>query len=95
MVNNTPGRLWLRSRDSLSAAVARLVQALYKGKPLPTNPASSMIPTKTERNNAIYERYMAGERAVDLAREYGISVRRINRLITRIKNRRKTSQDDN
>jgi Mor family transcriptional regulator len=47
-----------------------------------------MIPTKTERNDTIYERYMAGERAVDLAREYGISVRRINRLILRVQNRK-------
>jgi hypothetical protein len=32
--------------------------------PLPTHPASSTISTKTERNNAIYKRYIAGERGV-------------------------------
>jgi Mor family transcriptional regulator len=53
-----------------------------------------MIPTKAERNNSIYERYMAGERAVDFAREYGISVRRINRLILRVKNRRERGHDE-
>jgi hypothetical protein len=89
-----PDGYGIRSRDSLPTAVARLVQTLYQGMPLPTNPASSMIPTKTERNNTIYERYIAGERAVALAREYGISVRRINRLILRIKNRRQQGLDE-
>jgi Mor family transcriptional regulator len=70
------------------------VQTLYKGMPLPTNPASSTIPSKTERNNMIYERYMAGEKAVDLASEYGVSVRRINRLILRIKNQRERGHDE-
>jgi Mor family transcriptional regulator len=73
--------------------MAQPVQMLYKGTPLPTNSASSMIPTKTERNNSIYERYMAGERAVDLAQKYGISVRRINRLILRIKTLRESGSN--
>jgi len=42
-----------------------------------------MIPEKDQRIQEIFARYMAGERAVDLAREFGISVRRVNRLIRR------------
>jgi Mor family transcriptional regulator len=42
-----------------------------------------MIPPKTQRNQEIVQRYLAGERAVDLAAEYRISVRRVNRLIRR------------
>jgi Mor family transcriptional regulator len=40
-----------------------------------------MIPPKTERNLEILHRYRSGERAIDLAMHYGISVRRVNRLI--------------
>ncbi len=46
-----------------------------------------MIPAKTERNQEIFRRYMDGKRAVDLAKEFGISVRRVNRLIRRYLNR--------
>jgi len=35
----------------------------------------------------IVQRYLAGERAVDLAQEFGISVRRVNRLVRRYQNR--------
>ena len=46
-------------------------------------PVSDMIPEKEWRNKEIVRRYLAGERAVDLAKEFGISVRRVNRLIRR------------
>ncbi len=46
-------------------------------------PASDIPPLKADRNQEIVRRYLAGERAVDLAEEYGISVRRVNRLIRR------------
>jgi hypothetical protein len=36
-----------------------------------------------KRNQEIVRRYLAGERAVDLAKEFGITVRRVNRLIRR------------
>ena len=46
-----------------------------------------MIPEKDVRNQAIYRRYLAGERAVDLASEFEISVRRVNKFIRRYLNR--------
>jgi DNA-binding CsgD family transcriptional regulator len=71
------------SRDSMGFAVATVLWIMYADRPKPTRPASSMNPTKTERNREIIQRYLAGERAVDLAQEFGISVRRVNRLIRR------------
>jgi len=46
-----------------------------------------MIPPKTARNQEIVHRYFAGERAVDLADEFEISVRRVNRIIRRYQER--------
>jgi Mor family transcriptional regulator len=42
-----------------------------------------MIPAKTLRNLEIVRRYLAGERTADLAKEFEISIRRVNRLIRR------------
>ena len=67
----------------MGLAVEIVLWVMYANRPKPTRPASSMIPTKTNRNHEIFQRYMEGERAVDLAREFGISVRRVNRLIRR------------
>ncbi|MBE2193798.1 MAG: helix-turn-helix domain-containing protein [Anaerolinea sp.] len=61
--------------------------AFYENRPLPTKPASSLIPEKTTRNQQIIERYLAGERAADLAQEFGISVVRVNRLVRHYQNR--------
>ena len=46
-------------------------------------PASAAIPEKVDRNQEIYKRYTAGERVQELASEFGISVRQVNRLINR------------
>jgi hypothetical protein len=70
--------------NSIAQAASSLLRHLY-GTPLPLTPQSRNIPPKTDRNEEIYKRYMAGERAVDLAKEFGVSVRRINRLINRYK----------
>jgi Mor family transcriptional regulator len=67
----------------MARAVAVVLWLLYADKPTLNRPASSMIPPKTERNQAIVQRYLVGERAVDLAKEFGISVRRVNKLIRR------------
>jgi len=75
------------SRDSLFRIVERVLAAFYAHKPLPQKPASSLIPEKQSRNLEIVQRYLAGERAADLAQEFGISVRRVNRLVRRYQNR--------
>jgi Mor family transcriptional regulator len=67
----------------MGLAVATVLWMMYGNQPIPEKPASSMIPTKMQRNQEIVRRYLAGERAVDLAKEFGISVRRVNRLIRR------------
>ena len=64
-------------------AVATVLWIMYAEKPKPDKPASSMILPKIQRNQEIVRRYLAGERAVDLEKEFGISVRRVNRLIRR------------
>ena len=46
-----------------------------------------MIPPKTTRNEDFVQRYLAGERTVDLADEFGISVRRVNRIIRRFQDK--------
>ena len=71
----------------MGKAVVVVLRLLYADKPASDKPASSMIPPKTERNQEIVQRYLAGERAVDLAREFGISVRRVNKPIRRHLNR--------
>ncbi len=76
-----------KSRDSMGNAVAVVLRLLYADKPVLDKPASGMIPAKTQRNQEIVQRYLAGERAVDLAKEFGISVRRVNRLIRRFLDR--------
>lgn len=67
----------------MGLAVATVLWIMYRDRPKPEKPASSMIPAKTLRNQEIVRRYLAGERAADLAKEFGISVRRVNRLIRR------------
>ena len=71
------------SRDSMGFAVATVLGIMYGDRPKPEKPASSMIPPKVQRNQEIVQRYLAGERVVDLASEFGISVRRVNRLVRR------------
>lgn len=71
------------SSASTSLAVQRVLVELYRGMIETETPVSDMIPEKEWRNQEIVRRYLAGERAVDLAEEFGISVRRVNRLIRR------------
>lgn len=71
----------------MSLAVQRVLAQLYRGVMESMTPVSDMIPEKEWRNQEILRRYLDGERAVDLAREFGISVRRVNRLIRRYLNR--------
>lgn len=68
---------------SMSLAVQRVLTQLYRGIEEAIALVTDMIPEKEWRNQEITRRYLAGERAVDLAREFGISVRRVNRLIRR------------
>ncbi len=71
----------------MSLAVQRVLAQLYRGVAESITPVSDMIPEKEWRNQEIFRRSMAGERTADLAREFGISVRRVNRLIRRYLNR--------
>ncbi len=71
------------SREPMGLAVAMVLWIMYGDRPKHNKPTSSIIPPKTQRNQEIVQRYLAGERAVDLAKEFRISVRRVNRLIRR------------
>jgi Mor family transcriptional regulator len=54
---------------------------------LPTEAVTDSIPFAEERNKEIYRRYLASERATDLAREFGISLQLIYVLIRKMKRR--------
>ena len=69
------------SSTTPSQAVAVILRLLYKDQLIPAKPVNDKPPLKAERNQEIVRRYLAGECAVDLAEEFGISVRRVNRLI--------------
>jgi DNA-directed RNA polymerase specialized sigma24 family protein len=83
----TPEGYQPTSRDSMGIAVATVIRIMYGNRTRSEKPASSMIPRKTQRNQEIVRRYLAGERVADLATEFGISIRRVNRLIHRYLNR--------
>jgi hypothetical protein len=83
-----PASLETISSVSIPHAVRRVIAQLYRALIQAKTPVSDIIPEKDVRDRAIYQRYLAGGRAVDLAREFGISVRRVNRLIRRSLNRR-------
>ena len=67
----------------VEAAVHRVLHQLYLGQILSTQPVTDLIPTEEDRNLEIYKRYVAGERATDLAEDYDISLQRIYVLIRR------------
>lgn len=69
------------SSASVEKAAQRILQLLYAGMELPSEAISDYTPTKEERNAEIYQRYLAGERAVDLAGEYRMSLQRIYKII--------------
>lgn len=77
------------SCTSVESASARLIQLLYKDVPAAEKPVSLLIPMMAERDEIIYTRYTSGERAVDLAEEYGVSLQRLHWLIRRYKSRMK------
>jgi Mor family transcriptional regulator len=66
-----------------------ILRALYGGVSAPEQPVSGMIPTKDKRNLEIYQRYMEGESSATLAHEFGISTRRVIRLVHRYQRRSK------
>ena len=67
----------------VEAAVQRVLRQLYLGQAISTQPVTDLIPLEEVRNAEIYQRYAAGERAVELAEDYGISLQRIYVLIRR------------
>ena len=67
----------------VEAAVHRVLRQLYLGQTISPQPVTDLIPTEEERNLEIYKRYIAGERATDLAEDYGVSLQRIYVLIRR------------
>jgi len=82
-----PGGYRSVSRDSSTLAIEYILWVYWTENPAPRAPASSMIPPKTQRNLEILRRYQAGERAFDLAIDYGTSVRRVNRLIRKFESK--------
>ena len=83
-----PGGFEDSSSASIERAVERVLRLLYKGIELPRQPLTDLIPTAQRRNREISERYFAGDRAVDLAAEYGVSLQRIYVLVRRYKHKR-------
>ena len=74
------------SSATLAHAVRRILRVLYSGIPHPAAPLNDFTPTKHNRNREIYTRYLAGERAIELAAEYGISLQRLHEIIRNERN---------
>jgi hypothetical protein len=66
---------------TLEGAVSHLVNQLYLGLPLPTSPQSQATPKQVERNAEIRAKYEAGTGVPGLAREYGISTKRVYQIL--------------
>jgi Mor family transcriptional regulator len=71
------------SSATVAFAVHRVLHQLYLGQSLPTHPVTGRILTEEERNTEIYQRYVIGGRAIDLAEDYRVSLQRIYVLIRR------------
>ena len=71
------------SSAMVEAAVHRVLHQLYLGQRFSTQPITDLIPTEEDRNFEIYKRYIAGERAVDLAEDFDTSLQRVYVLIRR------------
>jgi Mor family transcriptional regulator len=71
---------------SLDQATDRILRLLHFNSAQQYTPKPIGTSRKTDRNRAIVERYKAGELAVDLAKEYGISDKRLYQIL---KGRRK------
>jgi hypothetical protein len=69
------------SSASIEKAARRVLRLLYMGIELPSEPLTDYKPPKEDRNREIYQRYLEGARAVDLAAEYGISLQRVYVII--------------
>jgi Mor transcription activator family len=54
---------------------------LYGSTPALDTPVRRVTPLRQDRNREIYQRYLEGARAVELAAEYGISLQRIYVII--------------
>jgi hypothetical protein len=73
------------SSATVEQAVKRILVLLYCGIEKPTQPITDLTPLSGERNREIYDRYLLGERIVDLAETYRISQQRVYVLIRRYK----------
>ena len=69
------------SSASIEKAVRRLLELLYAGMELPSEPLTGYKLPKENRNREIYQQYLEGARTVDLAAEYGISLQRVYVII--------------
>ncbi len=68
------------ARSTASSAAAILLAGLYQNAPRP-EPQNYKIRKRTERNQAIRQRFDKGEDAGSLAAGYGISLKRIYQII--------------
>ena len=71
------------SSATVESAVHRVLYQIYFGQALPTQPVTDLIPLEEVRNAEIYQRFISGERAIDLAVDYSVSLQRIYVLIRR------------
>jgi hypothetical protein len=58
---------------------------LYGNTPPSSSPITNFTPPKTDRNLDIYQRYLVGESASELALEYSISEQRVFVIIRKFK----------
>jgi hypothetical protein len=66
---------------TLEKAISSLVNRLYGGSPLPTSPQSQATPKQVKRNAEIRAKYKAGTSVPILAKEHGISTKRVYQIL--------------
>ena len=68
---------------SINSAIERVIEQLYAGIPLPTQPIIVKHLSKSERNAEICDRYSEGETLEELADEFGLSHQRVHEIVLR------------
>ena len=68
------------ARSNISLAAETLLYYLYHGIPRP-QPQNYKVRRLSDRNREVRSRFAAGEDSIDLAKEYGVSRKRIYQII--------------
>jgi hypothetical protein len=74
-----------RACSTASQAALQIVAYLYAGSVRPNSPWNDKTPSKLTRNEAIRQRFLAGEAVADLAVAFGVSTQRVHQVIRQLR----------